>query len=65
MMMGNWWFILVLFMLLIGSFILLSDGLSITKKEESPLSILDRRYANGEIDDDEYTRRKNLLNKKE
>ncbi len=58
----------LLWILIIAVLVVLIKSLtdSGTKKEqlpteESPLSILKERYARGEIDDDEFERRKNEL----
>ena len=55
-----WILIIVAIVWLISSVI--NTGSSSKKAEEdSPLEVLKRRYANGEIDDDEYIRKRNQL----
>jgi putative membrane protein len=62
--MNNWWPVLIILILIIVIIVVIIDGTSIINKSEKPLFILEKRYANGEIDDDEYIRRKNILQNK-
>ncbi|NGO70076.1 SHOCT domain-containing protein [Streptomyces boncukensis] len=39
-----------------------APGAKATDRDESPLGVLDRRFAQGEIDEDEYWRRFSVLN---
>lgn len=54
-----WWFIWLL--LLIWIFALPYDIPGQRSRREDPLDILKRRYANGEIDQQEYEQRKSVL----
>ena len=64
-MMNGWWIVLAAFILIIYFILSIVDEPISLKKEDKPLTILKNRYTNGEIDDDEYLRRKKvLLNKK-
>jgi putative membrane protein len=56
------WFTLILFILLIVYF--LKENTKGEEKHSSAQDILDRRYANGEIDTEEYQEKSNALNKK-
>lgn len=38
-----------------------NNGSDIFKKEKSPLEILNERYAKGEIDEEEYKKKKSML----
>jgi putative membrane protein len=58
---GFIWFFWILVILAIVLMLKSGDGRSSDK--ETPLEILKRRYANGEIDDDEYQRKKKELEK--
>ena len=42
-----------------------SDGFSFEKKNETPIDILKRRFANGEITEEEYNKRKLALEERE
>ena len=55
------WFILILFMLLM--FYFLKENNKSEDKHSSAQDILDKRYANGEIDTQEYEEKSNALNK--
>ena len=56
------WFTLILFILLIVYF--LKENTKGEEKHSSAQDILDRRYANGEIDTEEYQEKYDALNKK-
>ena len=56
------WFTLILFMLIVLYF--LKENTKGEEKHSSAQDILDRRYANGEIDTEEYQEKSNALNKK-
>jgi len=56
--MGLGWLIPLLFIMAL--FYFFNDN-RIENNEESPRDILDKRFANGEIDEEEYKRRKELL----
>ena len=56
------WFTLILFVLLVLYF--LKENNKSEDKHSSPQDILDRRYANGEIDTQEYEEKSNALKKK-
>ena len=55
------WFTLILFILIIFYFV--KESTKSTEKHLSAQDILDRRYANGEIDTEEYEKRSNAINK--
>ena len=56
------WFTLILFVLIVLYF--LKENTKVKEKHSSAQDILDRRYANGEIDTEEYQEKSNALNKK-
>jgi len=56
------WIIPILFLLLL--FYLLKENSKTKEEHPSAQDILDKRYANGEIDTKEYEERTNALNKK-
>lgn len=56
------WFTLILFILLIVYF--LKENTKGEEKHSSAQDILDRGYANGEIDTEEYQEKSDALNKK-
>ena len=55
------WFILIVFILIV--FYVLKESTRSQEKNTSAQDILDRRYANGEIDTDEYEERSKALKK--
>lgn len=55
------WFTLILFVLLVLYFF--KESTKSKDKDSSAQDILDRRYANGEIDTEEYEERSNAINK--
>ena len=55
------WFTLILFLLIV--FYLLKESTKNKEKHSSAQDILDRRYANGEIDTEEYEEKSKTLNK--
>ena len=55
------WFILIVFILVV--FYVLKESTRSQEKNTSAQDILDRRYANGEIDTDEYEERSKALKK--
>ena len=57
-----WWFVWLMF--LIWIFALPYDIPGQRRRQEDPLDILKRRYANGEIDQQEYEHRKSVIEKK-
>lgn len=59
---GMWLFWLLLIVIVaVAIKLLMRTGPSQTTKEDSPLDILEKRYATGEIDDEEYQRRRRGL----
>ncbi|MEX0890356.1 MAG: SHOCT domain-containing protein [Balneolaceae bacterium] len=58
-MMFFWWFLLITLVVVVVRALLNTNKVSVN---ETPLEILKRRYANGEIDKEEFEeRKKNLL----
>jgi putative membrane protein len=58
------WILFIVVIVLVVKFVTGNNaGSSSDKNEESPMSILDKRYANGDINEDEYNRRKRELKK--
>jgi len=55
------WFPWILFILIVLYFF--KESTKSKKKNSSAQDILDRRYANGEIDTEEYEKKSNALNK--
>jgi putative membrane protein len=55
------WFTLILLILVV--FYFLKESTKSKEKHSSAQDILDRRYANGEIDTNEYKEKSNALNK--
>jgi len=55
------WFILIVFILVV--FYVLKESTRSQEKNTSAQDILDRRYANGEIDTEEYEERSKALKK--
>lgn len=65
---GGWWMIIVWIAVIIGIVFLVKwlveqgrTGRQTSEKEESPLDILKKRYAKGEIDKEEFERKKRDL----
>lgn len=56
-----WWTLLII--ILIGVFLVFQNILNKPVKEVTPLDILKRRFAAGEIDEKEFEQRKKALNK--
>lgn len=56
-----WWFVWLIFIFWI--FATPYDIPGQRKKKDSPLDILKKRFASGEIDNNEYQEKKNLLEK--
>ncbi len=61
-----WIFWILLFVVLVWvvKAVMTDTGSKNTTADDSPLEILKKRYAHGEIDEDEYIRRRNELEKK-
>lgn len=61
--MGMMWFIWIPLVLIAFWFLprLVNDKSSIGSSEETPMDILKKRYANGEITKEEYEERKKVL----
>jgi putative membrane protein len=57
-----WLLILALIVTLIWFLIRKGGNLTSQNSEESPLEILSKRYARGEIDEEEYQRKKKRIN---
>jgi putative membrane protein len=55
------WLILILFVLIV--LYLFKESTKSQEKHSSAQDILDRRYANGEIDTEEYEEKSNAINK--
>lgn len=58
-MMLFWWFLLILL-----AVIVIRSLMNINRKKqvnETPIEVLERRYANGEIDEEEFRKRKKEL----
>lgn len=58
-MMFVWWFLLIVLVVVVVRALLNRN--QIKSKDETPLEILKRRYANGEIDKEEFEKRKKDL----
>jgi len=58
-MMFLWWFLIIVLIVFIVRF--LSNSAQNNQNKETPMEILDRRYANGEINEEEYNKRKREL----
>lgn len=56
-----WWVIWIIFILWILASTLKSSRKK--RKEETPLDILNKRFANGEISKEEYDEKKKIINK--
>jgi putative membrane protein len=58
--MGGWWFVPLIFLILIFLFLFKDKSM---KSGSSAQDILDKRYANGEIDKEEYEEKSRYLKK--
>lgn len=58
-MMFLWWFLIIILIIFMVRF-LWNSGQN-KQSKETPMEILKRRYANGEIDEEEYNKRKREL----
>lgn len=58
-MMFLWWFIIIV--LVVFTIRAVMNSGQNTRHKETPLEILKRRYANGEIDEEEFQKRKKEL----
>jgi putative membrane protein len=65
---GGWWMIIIWIVVIVGIVFLVKwlveqgrTGRQTSEKEESPLDILKKRYAKGEIDREEFERKKRDL----
>lgn len=56
--------IIVLGVIVLGILLYASKNGNTILKKESPVEILDRRYANGDITKEEYVERKRVINSK-
>ena len=58
------WVVLVIVIVIVGrNMAANSNGSSVSSNDETPLTILKKRFAKGEIDEDEYRRRSKELEK--
>lgn len=60
-MMFVWWFLIIALVVFAVRFLVKANQSSNNK--ETPMEILKRRYARGEIDEEEFNKRKNELRK--
>ncbi len=65
---GGWWILMMVGMIVFWALIILGGAwvvrsviLSRREPTERPIEILDRRFAQGEIDEDEYQKRRSAL----
>lgn len=58
-MMFLWWFLIIVLIIFVIRF--LSNSGQHRQNKETPMEILKRRYANGEIDEEEFKKRKQEL----
>lgn len=61
--MGMWLFWIVVIIIAVVLVKVIGSGSSTTSTEKSPMEILKARYARGEIDEEEFNRRRNELEK--
>ena len=59
-----WWWILIPVVLVLGVFLYNGRNRQNTEKRESPVNILNNRFAKGEISKEEYEEQKRTLNSK-
>lgn len=62
-MMFIWWFLIIALVIFAIRAVMNSGQSSQSQGKETPMEILKRRYANGEIDEEEFRRRKQELQK--
>lgn len=62
-MMFVWWFLIIALVIVAGRAVMNSSQSSQNQNKETPMEILKRRYAYGEIDEEEFQRRKQELQK--
>lgn len=62
-MMFIWWFLIIALVIVAVRAVMNSGPASQTRPKETPMEILKRRYAEGEIDEEEFQRRKQELQK--
>lgn len=62
-MMFVWWFLIITLVVFAIRAIMNSGQSSQIQRKETPMEILKRRYAEGEIDEEEFQRRKQELQK--
>ena len=60
-MMFVWWFLIIALVIVAVRAVMTSGQSSQSQPKETPLEILKRRYANGEIDEEEFQKRKKEL----
>ncbi len=58
------WILLLVILVWVVKAVMTDTGSKNANIDESPLEILKKRYARGEIEEDEYIRRRNELEKK-
>ena len=63
-MMMMWWWILIPVVLVLVLFLYKGRNIQNTVNKESPMDILDNRFAKGEISKEEYEEQKRTLNPK-
>ncbi len=62
-MMFVWWFLIIALVVFAIRAVMNSGQSSHSQRKETPMEILKRRYAEGEIDEEEFKRRKQELQK--
>ncbi len=62
-MMFVWWFLIIALVIVAVRAVMNSGQSSQRQRKETPMEILKRRYAKGEIDEEEFQRRKQELQK--